>query len=197
MTYTSNDRSFRLADGQPNYGYLCKDGLQINSRGTSRFIDNLRQAKLPTEDSKPAGNNEGQTVSSKRKRAPVPSRQRRHDNDNNDRGNTNNNTINDGRDDDDADEFSQPFWTKAKSKAGRATPQHARNNNNNNNNRHNKQLSRISDHGTHRSADEHIVWARTTTRGVSLPVSGQRLIEFFGKPIMSRTQNDVIAVWIL
>ena len=41
------------------------------------------------------------------------------------------------------------------------------------------------------------VWARTTKRGVSLPVSGQRLTVFFGKLIMSRTQNDVIAVWIL
>ena len=41
------------------------------------------------------------------------------------------------------------------------------------------------------------VWARTTKRAVSLPVSGQRLIVFFGKLIMSRTQNDVIAVWIL
>ena len=41
------------------------------------------------------------------------------------------------------------------------------------------------------------VWARTTKGGVSLPVSGQRLIVFFGKLIMSRTQNDVIAVWIL
>ena len=41
------------------------------------------------------------------------------------------------------------------------------------------------------------VWARTTKRGVSLPVSGQRLTVFFGKLIMSRTQNDVITVWIL
>ena len=41
------------------------------------------------------------------------------------------------------------------------------------------------------------VWARTTKSGVSLPVSGQRLIVFFGKLIMSRTQNYVIAVWIL
>ena len=32
-------------------------------------------------------------------------------------------------------------------------------------------------------------------KGVSLPVSG--LIVFFGKLIMSRTQIDVIAVWIL
>ena len=40
-------------------------------------------------------------------------------------------------------------------------------------------------------------WARTTKRVVSLPVSGQSLIMFFGKLIMSRTQNDVIAVWIL
>ena len=46
--------------------------------------------------------------------------------------------------------------------------------------------------------DQHYsVWARTTKRGVSLPVSGQRLIMFFGKLIMSRTHNDVIAVWIL
>ena len=117
VTYISNDRSFRLADGQPNSGYLCKDGLHINSRGTYRFIDNLRQAKLPTEDSKPAGNNEGQAVSSKRKR--------RHDNDNNDRGNTNNNTINDGRGDDDA------------------KTQHARNNNNNNNDCTHRRRGRI------------------------------------------------------
>ena len=45
--------------------------------------------------------------------------------------------------------------------------------------------------------DTNSAWARTTKRGVSLPVSGQRLIMFFGKLIMSRTQNDVIAVWIL
>ena len=45
--------------------------------------------------------------------------------------------------------------------------------------------------------DINSVWARTTKGGVSLPVSGQRLIVFFGKLIMSRTQNDVIAVWIL
>ena len=70
-----------------------------------------------------------QAISSKRKRAPVLSHQRRHDNDNNDRGNTTNNTVNGGRDDYDADEFSQPFWTRAKSKAVRATTQHARNTN--------------------------------------------------------------------
>ena len=46
-------------------------------------------------------------------------------------------------------------------------------------------------------AIQYSVWARTTKRGVSLPVSGQRLIMFFGKLIMSRTHNDVIAVWIL
>ena len=40
-------------------------------------------------------------------------------------------------------------------------------------------------------------WARTTKRGFSLPVSGQRLIMFFGELIMSRIQNDVIAVLIL
>ena len=40
-------------------------------------------------------------------------------------------------------------------------------------------------------------WARTTKRVFSLPVSGQMLIMFFGELIMSRIQNDVIAVWIL
>ena len=32
VTFISNDRSFRLADGQPNDGHLCKDGLHLNSR---------------------------------------------------------------------------------------------------------------------------------------------------------------------
>ena len=100
VKFISIDKSFRLADGQPTDGYLCKDGLHPNSRGTSRLIDNLRLAKQLAEDSKPDGNNEGNAISSKRKRAPVLSRQRRHDNDS---GNTTNSTINDGRDDDDLD----------------------------------------------------------------------------------------------
>ena len=37
-------------------------------------------------------------------------------------------------------------------------------------------------------------WVRTAKREFSLPVSGQRLIMFFGDLIMSRIQNDVIAV---
>ena len=128
VTFISNNKSFRLADGQPNDGYLCKDGLHLNYRETSRLIDNLRLAKLPAEDSKPVDNNERQTHSSKRKRAPVPSHQRRHDTANNDRGNTTNNTINDGGDREDTGEFSQPFWTRVKSKAGKAlTTQNARN----------------------------------------------------------------------
>ena len=116
VKFNSNDKSFRLADGQPHDGYLRKDGLHLNYRGTSRLIDNLRLAKLPADASKPAGNNERQMNSSKRKRAPVLTAQRLHDNDDNDRGNTTNNTINDGGDD--VDEFSQHFWTRAKSKAG-------------------------------------------------------------------------------
>ena len=116
VTFISNDKSFRLADRQPNDGYLCKDGLHLNYRGTSRLIDNLRLTKLPAEDSKPVDNNERQTHSSKRKRAPVPSHQRRLDTDNNDTGNTTNNTINDGGDGEDTGEFSQP-WTRVKSKA--------------------------------------------------------------------------------
>ena len=35
------------------------------------------------------------------------------------------------------------------------------------------------------------------TKGFSLPVSGQRIIMFFVELIMSRIQNDVIAVWIV
>ena len=169
VTFISNDKSFRLADGQPNDGYLCKDGLHLNYRGTSRLIDNLRLAKLPPDARKPTGNNERQTNTSKRQRAPVLGApvlgapvlgapvlgaQRHHDSDDNDRGNTTKNTINDGGDGDgdDVDEFSQPFWTRAKSKAGKGeTAQHARNNHKNNNN---KQRSRLSDHGNHRPADE-------------------------------------------
>ena len=110
----------------------------------SRLIDNLRLAKLLAEDNKPVDNTERQTHSSKRKRAPVPSHQRRHDTDNNDRGNTTNNTINDGGDSEDTGEFAQPFWTRAKSKAGKAlTTQKARNN------RNNKQRLRLSDHDIH------------------------------------------------
>ena len=105
----SNDKSFRLADGQPNDGYLYKDGLHLNYRGTSRLIDNLRLAKLPPDASKPTGNNERQTNSSKRQRAPVLGDQRHHDSDDNDRSNTTKNTINDGGDGDDVDEFSHPF----------------------------------------------------------------------------------------
>ena len=147
VTFISNDKSFRLADGQPNDGYLCKDGLHLNYRGTSRLIDNLRLAKLPAEDNKPVDNNERQTHSSKRKRAPVPNHQRRHDTDNNDRGNTTSNTINDGGDGEDTGEFSQAFWTRAKSKAGKAyITQNARNNSNN---RNNKQRLRFSDHDIH------------------------------------------------
>ena len=33
----SNDTSFRLADGQPNDGYLRKDGLHLNLHGTTRI----------------------------------------------------------------------------------------------------------------------------------------------------------------
>ena len=77
----------------------------------------------------------------------MPSHQRRHDTDNNDRGNTTNNTINDGGDGDDTGEFSQPFWTRAKSKAGKAlTTQNARNNSNK---RNNKQRLHLSDHDIH------------------------------------------------
>ena len=46
VTFISNDKSFRLADGQPHDGYLCKDGLHLNYRGISRLIDNLRLTKL-------------------------------------------------------------------------------------------------------------------------------------------------------
>ena len=146
VTFMSNDQSFRLADGQPNDGYLCKDGLHLNYRGTSRLIDNLRLTKLPAEDSKPVDNNERQTHSSKRKRAPVPSHQRRHDTDNNDSGNTTNYTINDGGDGEDTGEFSQP-WTRVKYKARKAlTTQNARNNSNN---RSNKQKLRLSEHDIH------------------------------------------------
>ena len=122
------------------------DGLHLNYRGTSRLIDNLRLAKLPAEDSKPVDNNERQTHSSKRKRAPVPSHQRRHDTDNNDSGNTTNYTINDGGDGEDTGEFSQP-WTRVKYKARKdLTTQNARNNSNN---RSNKQKLRLSEHDIH------------------------------------------------
>ena len=112
LKFIANDKLFRLADGQPNDGYLCKDRLRLNYRGTSRLVDNLRLAKLPADTSKPAGNNGREMNSSKRKHAPVLSAQRQHDNDDNywdnttkttinddnDRDNTTNNTINDDND---------------------------------------------------------------------------------------------------
>ena len=77
----------------------------------------------------------------------MPSHQRRRDTDDNDRGNTNNNKINVGGGGEDACEFSQPFWTRVKSKAGKAlTTQNARNNSNN---RNNKQRLRLSEHDIH------------------------------------------------
>ena len=39
--FVSNDKSFRLADGQPNDGYLHNDGVHLNNRGTARMIRNL------------------------------------------------------------------------------------------------------------------------------------------------------------
>ena len=39
--YISHDLSFRLADGQPNDGYLLADGLHLSNRGCNRLVLNL------------------------------------------------------------------------------------------------------------------------------------------------------------
>ena len=39
--FVSNDKSFRLIDGQPNDGYLHNDGVHLINRGTARMIRNL------------------------------------------------------------------------------------------------------------------------------------------------------------
>ena len=45
---TSHDTSFRLADGQPNDGYLLADGLHLNQRGSNRLARNLGLASATT-----------------------------------------------------------------------------------------------------------------------------------------------------
>ena len=39
--FVSNDKSFRLTNGQPNDGYLHNDGVHLINRGTARMIRNL------------------------------------------------------------------------------------------------------------------------------------------------------------
>ena len=39
--HISHDSYFRLADGQPNDGYILADGLHLNTRGSNRLVLNL------------------------------------------------------------------------------------------------------------------------------------------------------------
>ena len=41
MQYETHDPSFRLADGQPNDGYLLADGLHLSNRDSNRLVKNL------------------------------------------------------------------------------------------------------------------------------------------------------------
>ena len=48
VKFTSHDTSFRLADGQPNDGYLLADGLHLNQRGSNMLARNLGLASATT-----------------------------------------------------------------------------------------------------------------------------------------------------
>ena len=50
--FVSNDKSFRLADGQPNDGYLHNDGIHLYRRGTMRIIGNLSLVMPSTSENK-------------------------------------------------------------------------------------------------------------------------------------------------
>ena len=41
VQYITHDPSFRLADGQPNDGYLLADDLHLSNRGSNRLVKNL------------------------------------------------------------------------------------------------------------------------------------------------------------
>ena len=49
-TFVSNDNSFRMADGQPNGGYLRKDALYLNLQRTTRITRNLDLTTTSTHD---------------------------------------------------------------------------------------------------------------------------------------------------
>lgn len=40
--FSNNDAAFSLADGTPNDGYLCRDGLHLNSAGTNKLLKALK-----------------------------------------------------------------------------------------------------------------------------------------------------------
>ena len=42
VTFIKNDLTFKLSDGTPNDGYLLKDGLHLNNRGTNRIARNIK-----------------------------------------------------------------------------------------------------------------------------------------------------------
>ena len=107
--FVSNDKSFRLADGQPNDGYLHNDGVHLNNRGTARMIRNLglvmRSACEDTEGRQLAAADETdwqtvrpRTTHAKPRRKPQPEH----------------NTREEGH-------FEAAFWEHAKTKASRKT----------------------------------------------------------------------------
>ena len=85
VNFVSNDKSFRLADGQPNDGYLHNDGIHLNRRGTLRIIGNLGLVMPSTSDNKECAqrnsddlsHDDWQTVRPKRNRPSL--RPRRHE----------------------------------------------------------------------------------------------------------------------
>ena len=55
-SFSNNDACFSLADGSPNDGYLCRDGLHLNSAGTNKLLKALKvrtTAENATKDYKP------------------------------------------------------------------------------------------------------------------------------------------------
>ena len=83
--FVSNDKSFRLADSQPNDGYLHNDGIHLNRRRTLRIIGNLGLVMPSTSDNKECvqrnsddlSHDDWQTVRTKRNRSSL--RPRRHE----------------------------------------------------------------------------------------------------------------------
>ena len=97
VQYITHDPSFRLADGQPNDGYLLADGLHLSNRGSNRLVKNLGLITTNTN------------VTSRKKG-------KQHQRDKENTPTTNDNRIGDQDND---DELDHEFWQHARTKASR------------------------------------------------------------------------------
>ena len=97
VQYITHDPSFRLADGQPNDGYLLADDLHLSNRGSNRLVENLGLITINTN------------VTSRKKG-------KQHQRDKENTPTTNDNRIGDQDND---DELDHEFWQHARTKASR------------------------------------------------------------------------------